>query len=224
MMDAITRFGWLDQPAAAHAAGSADPGEGRFEFGKLGCGLAGCRITPLHAAQLAATLANGELVAPRWIESVVDGRGRELPLADSVAPRRVISRKLAAELRSMMVETTRSGTARRAFRKSNGSPLLGPVKVAGKTGSLTGKNPRGRYEWFIGAAPAEDPRIAIAVLVVQSDLYWRTASQVAASVLQAVFCEKGVCRNDAAKRWIHTPQGDAIAHLSPTSKAAIRVE
>jgi len=214
LMNAISRFGWLEKPAPAHAAGSADPGDDRFAFGKLGCGLAGCRITPLHAAQLAATLAHGELVAPRWIESVVDASGRELPLADSIAPRRVVSRKLAKELRGMLVETTRTGTARRAFRRSNGNPLLGPVKVAGKTGSLTGKDPGGRYEWFIGAAPAEKPRIAIAVVMVQSDLYWRTASQVAASVLQTVFCTKGVCRADAADRWLHPPAGDAIAGLA----------
>jgi cell division protein FtsI/penicillin-binding protein 2 len=202
-MEAISRFGWLDAPAPAHAAGSADPGDDRFDFGKLGCGLAGCRITPLHAAQLAATLSHGELVAPRWIESVVDARGIELPLADSVAPRRVVSPDVARSLREMLVATTRSGTARRAFRKRNGAPMLGPVSVAGKTGSLTGENPGGRYEWFIGTAPAESPRIAVAVVMVQGDLYWRTASQVAASVLQSVFCEKGRCSPERADRWIH---------------------
>jgi cell division protein FtsI/penicillin-binding protein 2 len=221
LMTAISRFGWLEPPAPAHAAGSADPGDDRFAFGKLGCGLSGCRITPLHAAQLAATLAHGELVAPRWIESIVDSRGRELPLADSVAPRRVVSPKLAAELRGMLVETTRSGTARRAFRKRNGTPMLGPVKVAGKTGSLTGKNPGGRYEWFIGTAPADEPRIAIAVVMVQGDLYWRTASQVAASVLRTVFCPNGVCSADAADRWTHPPAGDAIASLS---RAELRID
>jgi len=208
LMNAISRFGWLEAPAPAHSAGSADPGEDRYDFGKLGCGLAGCRITPLHAAQLAATLAHGELVAPRWIESVVDARGTELPLADSVAPRRVVSAGVADALREMLVETTRSGTARRAFRKRNGAALLGPVAVAGKTGSLTGKNPGGRYEWFIGAAPADDPRIAIAVVMVQGDLYWRTASQVAASVLEAVFCQKGVCTPENVKRWTHTVSAD----------------
>ena len=67
----------------------------------------------------------------------------------------------------MLVETTRSGTARRAFRKRNGQPLLGGVSVAGKTGSLSGKDPDGRYEWFIGVAPADAPRVAVAAVVVQ---------------------------------------------------------
>jgi len=206
LMEAISRFGWLAEPAPAHAAGSADPGEDRYDFGKLGCGLAGCRITPLHAAQLAATLARGELVAPRWIERVVDAEGRELPLSDSAAPRRVLSPELAAELRGMLVETTRSGTARRAFRKRNGRPLLGEVQVAGKTGSLSGKNPGGRYEWFIGAAPAAEPRIAVAVLLVQGELWWRNASQIAAEVLRVVFCTDGPCSDQGVARWIHVPE------------------
>jgi membrane peptidoglycan carboxypeptidase len=60
LIDAISRFGWLSEPAPAHPAGKVDPGEDRFDLGRLGCGLAGARITPLHAAQLAAVLARGE--------------------------------------------------------------------------------------------------------------------------------------------------------------------
>ena len=71
------------------------------------------------------------------------------------------------------------------------------MTVAGKTGSLSGKNPDGRYEWFIGVAPAESPRVAIAAVVVQRPRYWRTASQVAAGVLESVFCERGAAMRPA---------------------------
>ena len=60
--------------------GTADPGVDRYDLGRLGSGLAGSRITPLHAAQLAASLAHGELVTPQWVERVLDANGRELPL------------------------------------------------------------------------------------------------------------------------------------------------
>jgi cell division protein FtsI/penicillin-binding protein 2 len=209
LMDAISRFGWLSAPAPAHPPGSADLGEDLYDIGKLGCGLAGSQITPLHAAQLAATLAKGELVAPHWIEAVYDPDGRELPIPAAPAPRQVITSELAAELRSMLTDTTLRGTARRAFRKRNGRPLLGPVEVAGKTGSLSGTNPKGRYEWFAGVAPADQPRIAVAVLVVQTDLWWRNASQIAAEVLQGVFCEGRDCRPELAARWIRIPTATA---------------
>jgi hypothetical protein len=209
LVDAITRFGWLSPPAPAHAAGSVEIDDDRYAVGKLGCGLAGCRITPLHAAQLAMTLAHGELVTPRWVNRVIDAEGRELLLPALTAPRRVISHQLAGQLREMLVDTTTRGTARSAFRRRNGRPLLGTVSVAGKTGSLSGKDPTGRYEWFIGVAPADEPRIAVAVLLVQGELWWRNAAQVAAEVLRRTFCSGGSCRAENAERWRRLPTATA---------------
>ena len=122
----------------------------------------------------------------------------------------------------MLVETTQRGTAQSAFRIRKGKPLLGPVEVAGKTGSLSGVNPKGRYEWFIGVAPADKPRVAIAVLLVQSDLWWRSASQIASEVLSRVFCERGRCSAAGVERWIQTAPGPVRAALdekppAPTS-------
>ncbi len=212
LIEAISRFGWLSEPAPAHPAGKVDPGEDRFGIGRLGCGLAGSRITPMHAAQLAATLARGELVAPHWIEGVYDASGRELLLPASATPRQVMTRELTDDLRAMLTDTTLKGTARRAFRKRNGKPLLGPVKVAGKTGSLSGTDPKGRYEWFVGVAPADDPEIAVAVLVVQSERWWRSASQIAADVLEGVFCDGRSCRPELVARWLRTPTATAAVH------------
>jgi cell division protein FtsI/penicillin-binding protein 2 len=106
----------------------------------------------------------------------------------------VLTADLAAELREMLVDTTRRGTARSAFRDPRGRPLLGPVRVAGKTGSLSGHDPDGRYEWFAGIAPADEPEVAVAVVLVQGDLWWRNASQVAAATLKAHFCPDRTCR------------------------------
>jgi len=201
LIEAITRFGWLSAPAPGHAPGEADPGEDRLDVGRLGCGLDGCRITPLHAAQLAASLAHGELVPPRWIERVWDPQGRSLSVPPTGTRRQVLSPQLTAELRAMLVDTTRQGTARRAFRDRRGHPLLGDIRVAGKTGSLSGSDPEGRYEWFIGVAPADAPRVAVATVLVQGHLYWRTSSQVAADVLKRVFCVEGDCAPRHAERF-----------------------
>ena len=53
------------------------------------------------------------------------------------------------------------------------------VSVAGKTGSLTQQNPYRAYSWWVGFAPVEKPRIAIAVLVVNSPK-WRIKASYAA--------------------------------------------
>lgn len=203
----IERLGLLRAPAPGHEPGRLDHGDDPLELGRLGCGLAGCEITPLAAARLAAALAEGRLVEPHWIARVVDAAGREMTPAPP-EPRRVLSPRLAAELRRMLVDTTRTGTARRAFHTRRG-PLLGPVRVAGKTGSVNGSDPSGRYEWFIGVAPAERPEVAVATLVVQSDLYWISSSQLAAEVLKTLFCPKGVCRVDAVRDWLEPAAPDA---------------
>jgi cell division protein FtsI/penicillin-binding protein 2 len=223
MLDVIRRFGLLEAPAPAHAAGrAADPGQDPFALGQLGCGLSGCQITPLHAVRLAGTVADGLLRQPRWVTRVVDGSGRELPLPEPEPPRRVLTSALAAQMRDMMVETTVRGTARRAFRP-NGRPLVPGVSVAGKTGSLNGKAPDGRYEWFIGVAPAERPRIAVAVLVVQGQVWHKSASQVSAQVFKLLFCDGGSCSAEGVERWrpaAAEPRAGSRAALDPTPGAS----
>ncbi len=203
LLGAIDRFGWLSPPAPVHPAGEAQASQDPLELGKLGSGLAGSRITPLHAAQLAATLATGQRVEPYWIAAVTDGSGRRLSLPRTPAAE-VLTPELAQELRGMLVDTTERGTARRAFRTRRG-PLLGPVRVAGKTGSLSGHDPDGRYEWFIGVAPAGEPRVADAVVLVQAPRWWVTPSQVAAETLKEIFCSPLPCRPEAADRWLAEP-------------------
>jgi penicillin-binding protein A len=196
VVDAMQRLGLLEPPGPGHLPGEVDPVHDRFELGKLGSGLAGSRISPLAAARLAAVLVDGQVVAPHWIARVRDANGKDLRMPDPVAPRPAFSRTITSELRAMMIETTERGTARRAFHTPGGDLLLDPIPVAGKTGSLNGLNPDGHYEWFIGLAPADAPRIAVATLVVNRGRWRRSASQVAADVLHEVFCNGAECRRD----------------------------
>ena len=206
VVDAMERLGLLEPPGPGHLPGEVDPVRDRFELGKLGSGLAGSRIPPLAAARLAAVLADGQVVTPHWIARVRDAKGSELALPGH-APRPVLRPVIAGQLRSMMVETTVRGTARRAFQRRDGRSLLDPISVAGKTGSLNGKDPDGHYEWFIGVAPADEPVVAVASLVVNRGKWRRSASQVAADVLRAYFCASGSCRPDAADRRALAPIG-----------------
>jgi cell division protein FtsI/penicillin-binding protein 2 len=112
----------------------------------------------------------------------------------------VLTPALASQLRGWLVDTTVRGTARRAFRVRGGRPLLPGIAVAGKTGSLNGTDPKGHYEWFIGVAPADDPKIAIATVAVQGKRWWWSASQLAAEVLRAAFCPDGRCSPQAVDR------------------------
>lgn len=203
MLETIRRFGLLERPGPGHEAGqAADPHGDPYALGKLGCGLAGLQITALHAAEIAATLVDGKRREARWIERVTDANGEPLALPKARAPVQVLTPALAARLRELMTATTESGTARRAFHAAYGRPILKAMDVAAKTGSLSGTTPPGRYEWFIGLAPADRPKVAIAVLVVQSKRWHTTGSQVGAQVLNAIFCRASVCRPERADQWL----------------------
>ena len=223
MLDTIDRFGWLSQSGAGHDAGAVDLGGSEYDLGRFGCGLAGCRITPLHAARLAATMATGLSVEPWWVDRVVDADGQELKRPKPIKSKRVISPERADEMRLMMVRTTTRGTARGAFRDRRGRPLLGSIQVAGKTGNLSGREPKGRYEWFIAAAPAQDPTIAIAVVQVHGHLWWKKSSEIAASVLSEVFCERQQCAPELANRFTGKLESPASpVFLSENGRVPVR--
>lgn len=214
LISEMRRTGLLEAPAPRHPAGRIDPIEDALDLGNLGSGLAGSHITPLAAARLAALLAGGELVRPYWIAQVRDANGNVLTVPGSQEPRPVWSADVTSELRELMVGVTARGTARSAFRDERGRPLLGSIRVSGKTGSLSGTNPRGRYEWFIGVAPAEAPRIAIATVVVNGPKWWSKASNISAFTLREIFCDRGHCDVSHAER-LHTRARARRARMLP---------
>jgi len=201
LRETFERFGWLAVPAPGHEAGQVERVETDLDLGRMGSGLDGVRVTPLHVAQLASILTHGDWVEPWWVDRVVDAYGEILPSALQRPKHRVLSKEIAQRLRSMLVATTKRGTARSAFRDRHGRPRLGSIEVAGKTGNLSGRNPSGRYEWFLGLAPAQNPKIAVVVLQLQGHMWWRRSTQLAADVLQEVFCDREGCRSERADRW-----------------------
>lgn len=211
LVETFARFGWLEPPAPGHEAGRVEPTETKLALGRLGSGLDGLRVTPLHVAQLASVLTHGHRIEPWWIDRVVDAQGRSLALPPRAPAQAALPPERAEMLRSMMVATTTRGTARSAFRDRRGRPRLGAIEVAGKTGNLTGEDPYGRYEWFLGLAPAEDPTIAVVVLQLQSNLWWARSSELASDILRRVFCDRGGCREELAARWT----GDLGAWAAP---------
>jgi penicillin-binding protein A len=125
-----------------------------------GAGFGDVYLSPLHGAMLASVAANrGLWRAPVLFEDQVD----------AAAPtERVLSEEQAAALVRMMEETVTHGTARRFFR---GAVLRTAV---GKTGSLADKPPLPfrDYTWFVGFAPRDNPKVAVAAVVV-NDIRWR---------------------------------------------------
>src|SRR5205823_12178530 len=85
---------------------------------------------------------------------------------------RLLKQETATALRDMMKYTVTEGTATSSFRE-RGRSVLGDIEVSGKTGSMSNhRRPFMDYACFVGFAPADDPKIAVAAAVVNG-LKWR---------------------------------------------------
>ncbi|AEG42839.1 penicillin-binding protein 2 [Isoptericola variabilis] len=137
--------------------------------------------TPLQVAMVSAAIANdGELMAPYAVDRI---RDPELEVVRETSPQRMsrpISSTTADQLTDMMVGVVQDG--------SGTSAQIPGVTVAGKTGTAQWQDGRDPHAWFTAFAPAEDPQVAVAVVVEQggSSGSEATGGRVAAPVAKAV--------------------------------------
>ena len=122
-----------------------------------GFGQGQVTATPLQMAMVSAGIANGGMVmSPRMVDAVIGADLRVLQQFEDVEWSRALDATLAEEMSQMMVANVSSGVA-------SGARIDG-VAVAGKTG--TSENGGKPYSlWFTGFAPANDPQIAVAVVI-----------------------------------------------------------
>lgn len=156
-----------------------EPGSDQIDVGRMAIGQDKLNVTPLQMAMIVSAVANkGELMEPRLWSKVIDTDGRE----DKLNPERmsrVMSEETAETLTGMMEDVVNEGTG--------GAAALAGDQVAGKTGTaeitLDGVN----QAWFIGFAPSDDPRIAIAATVERTSGQGGTvAAPVAQQVLEVL--------------------------------------
>ncbi|MBA3839945.1 MAG: penicillin-binding protein 2 [Thermoleophilaceae bacterium] len=179
------RYGFGEAPPVRGAIESPLPGRDELgsplALGSTAIGQGRLLTTPLRMASVAQTVAAG---GRRLEPSVLPVAGRR---ASSV---RVTSPEVAATLGRMMVEVVRDGTGERA--------ALRGVRVAGKTGTAeledtTSEAPGETSEsdasdtdaWFTAFAPAREPRIAVAVMLVRAGAGGETAAPAARDVVKA---------------------------------------
>ncbi len=98
-------------------------------------------------------------MAPRLMTRIVDRGGSLVQRGEPEELGQVMSPTNAAELAAMMEDVVREGTGTQAALSGVG------VTVAGKTGTAESDDPNRNQAWFIGFAPAEDPPVAVAVVI-----------------------------------------------------------
>jgi peptidoglycan glycosyltransferase len=143
------------------------------------------RVTPLQIAMITAAIANGgKEMNPNLIENV---QSSNLALLSQTQPSEFgspISKATADGLKEMMVAAVKNGVS------SNGQ--VAATVVAGKTGTAQNGGSSPYTLWFTGFAPADNPRVAVAVMVAngggmgQSGSGNILAAPIARKVIKAV--------------------------------------
>ncbi len=140
-------------------------------------------MTPIHAAMMAAAIANkGAMMQPYAVSSVTNSEGRIIKEYKPKLLGQVIDVKTAEMLRDMMVDVVKSGTGTNA--------KVSKVTVAGKTGTAEVGTDKKSHAWFVGFAPSDDPQVAIAVLVENGGGGGSTAAPIASRVLKKALSVK----------------------------------
>ena len=145
------------------------------ELAQMGFGQGALLMTPLQMALIGSTIASdGSEPRPYIVRQIArDGSVASAFSTGTLAT--PVSADTAANVKKMMIAVVQRGT---------GTPAQLPhVTVAGKTGTAT--NPQGRaHSWFVCFAPADHPRIAVAVVVENAGYGAAVAAPIAREVLR----------------------------------------
>lgn len=166
------QFGFNHQIASDFkiAASPMRDGVTNLERGRTAPGFIGSSLSPLHAAWIAAALANGgQAMRPFAVASDSTQAGLS---AQPSAQAQILPKEQALALGKMMEQTVLIGTGRHAFGARPAA--LRDLAIAGKTGSLSGADPTvfRHFSWFVGFVPGEQRQVAVAVLAING-LKWR---------------------------------------------------
>lgn len=172
---------------------SGIPGRSNYAPPDTGYGLAEASCGFTESTTLTPLLAAAQ------VRSILTKKPLEIPWAENLAPYAPQNRiALDAQkfsdntyygLREAMIRSITNGTARKHISTRNmARKNFNALNIGGKTGSLDGQDPHGRYEWFMGFAQSkDDPSKAIVVVILQiHDLQGfrsQPACQVAAMII-----------------------------------------
>ena len=167
----MTAFGFGEDPLLRDLPAAMLVPSGRFDGGRLlpngergidtprvAIGQERLAATPLQMAMVAGAIASGgRLRRPFLMRQVRDRGGDVVREGHPETVRQVTTPDVASALSAMMRSVVREGTGTAA--------ALTGLEVAGKTGTAESGAAGRNQAWFIGFAPADNPVVAVAVLV-----------------------------------------------------------
>ena len=135
-------------------------------------------MSPMHNLLITAAIANGGILMKPYLMDHVENSGGDVirKFSPSVAGELMVPNEADA-FKNLMVQVVNVGTGSALKRDS--------YQVAGKTGSAEVDKAKETHAWFVGFAPADDPKIAVCVIVEEGGSGGHTAAPIAAKLFDA---------------------------------------
>ena len=152
-----------------------------IDLGVSAIGQGEVLATPLEMASVSQTIANGGVRLPNSI--VLNKK-----LRPDAAPLRVMKKKTADELTELMIGVVTEGTGTAgAIAEAQVAGKTGTAELGPKPGEEESDNPvQIKDAWFTAFAPAEKPRLAVGVLLIEAEAAGgEVAAPIASEVLSA---------------------------------------
>jgi cell division protein FtsI/penicillin-binding protein 2 len=185
LLAAAAKLGYNKKfPGNAPNASSYTAPDTGYGLAEVACGFTtSTTLTPLlAAAQVRAILTKKPLEIP-WARDMAPFAPQK-PIALDVGK---FTENTYYGLREAMLRSVTQGTAHKHMSTRNmARKNFEALRLGGKTGSLDGTDPAGRYDWFMGFAEAKnEPGKSIVVIVMQMHKEFRSqpATQVAATII-----------------------------------------
>lgn len=158
-----------------------------YEVGSIaqsGIGQGSVLTTPMQMALMVSAVGNnGMLMQPKMVNKVIDSQGNTVKEIPSKELKQVISPEVSATIRDYM-ETLVAG------KSFYGWDILQAYGAGGKTGTADYNLPDGSeaipHGWFVSIAPANDPEVAVAVIVENGENGVGLPAVIAANVIDAI--------------------------------------
>ncbi len=139
------------------------------------------KVTPIQTITAISSIANGgKLMQPYVVKRVLDADGNVVSNTSTVVKRQVISSETAQRVSALLQNVVEEGGGKNAY--------VSGYRVAGKTGTAEKTETGGAdvVASFGGFAPADDPKVAVLVLIDEPQCAVRYGGTIAAPVAKKI--------------------------------------